>query len=78
MSKSDTYVARTEKFLEALSKELAFEVVDVEFVKEASQHYLRVYCDMDKEGGITIDDCAELSAIGLMKPTLLMSHTYLR
>ena len=61
MSKSDTYVARTEKFLEALSKELAFEVVDVEFVKEASEHYLRVYCDMDKEGGITIDDCVEIS-----------------
>ena len=59
MSKSDTYVARTEKFLEALSKELAFEVVDVEFVKEASEHYLRVYCD--KEGGITIDDCVEIS-----------------
>lgn len=61
MSKSDTYVAKTEKFLEGLSKKLMFETVDVEFVKEASEHYLRVYCDMDKEGGITIDDCVDIS-----------------
>ena len=61
MSKSDTYVAKTEKFLEGLSKKLMFETVDVEFVKESSEHYLRVYCDMDKEGGITIDDCVDIS-----------------
>ena len=61
MSKGDTYVVKTEKFLEELSKKLNFETVDVEFVKEGSEHYLRVYCDMDKEGGITIDDCVAIS-----------------
>ena len=61
MSKSDIYVKRTEEYLEKLQKEIDFELVDVEFVKEASQYYLRVYCDMDKEGGISIDDCVEIS-----------------
>lgn len=61
MSKSDIYVKRTEEYLEELQKEIDFELVDVEFVKEASQYYLRVYCDMDKEGGISIDDCVEIS-----------------
>ena len=59
MSKSETYVKRTEEFLEKLSGELKFEVVDVEFVKEAGEYYLRAYCDM--EGGIGIEDCAEIS-----------------
>ncbi len=31
------------------------ELVDVEYVKEGSDYYLRVYAD--KEGGITINDC---------------------
>lgn len=61
MSKSDIYVKRTEEYLEKLQKEIDFELVDVEFVKEASQYYLRVYCDMDKEGRISIDDCVEIS-----------------
>lgn len=39
--------------------EKGFELVDVEFVKEAGHWYLRVY--MDKEGGITIDDCVAVS-----------------
>ena len=43
MSKSETYVKRTEEFLEKLSSELDFEVVDVEFVKEAGEYYLRAY-----------------------------------
>ena len=32
-----------------------FELVDVEYVKEAGTWYLRAY--IDKEGGITVDDC---------------------
>ena len=32
-----------------------FELVDVEYVKEAGNWYLRAY--IDKEGGITINDC---------------------
>ncbi len=36
-----------------------FELVDVEYVKEGSDYYLRVYAD--KEGGINIDDCVFIS-----------------
>lgn len=36
-----------------------FELVDVEFVKEGTDYYLRVYAD--KSGGINIDDCVFIS-----------------
>lgn len=36
-----------------------YELVDLEYVKEGPFMYLRVY--LDKEGGITIDDCATVS-----------------
>ena len=36
-----------------------FELVDVEYVKEGGDYFLRVY--IDKEGGITLDDCQEVS-----------------
>lgn len=36
-----------------------FELVDVEFVKEGAQWYLKVY--IDKPGGIYIDDCEIVS-----------------
>lgn len=37
----------------------AFELVDVEYVKEGPHRYLRIY--MDKEGGITLEDCQTVS-----------------
>lgn len=39
--------------------EHGFELVDVEYVKEGSNWFLRVY--IDKEGGINIDDCQAVS-----------------
>ena len=39
--------------------ELHFELVDVEYVREVGEYYLRVY--IDKEGGINIDDCVTVS-----------------
>ncbi len=36
-----------------------FELVDVEYVKEAGTWYLRAY--IDKPGGITVDDCEMVS-----------------
>ena len=36
-----------------------FELVDVEYVKEAGNWYLRVY--VDKEGGFAVDDCEVVS-----------------
>ena len=55
LTKREEYEARAEKMLEPLMEENHFELVDVEYVKEAGQWYLRAY--VDKEGGITIDDC---------------------
>lgn len=40
-------------------KDNNFELVDVEYVKEGSNKYLRVY--VDKEGGITVEDCELVS-----------------
>jgi len=38
---------------------LNYELVDVEFIKEGANWYLRVY--IDKPGGISIDDCQAVS-----------------
>lgn len=59
MSKRDTYESRTEQLLLPLMEENQFELVDVEYVKEGSNWYLRAY--IDKPGGITIDDCELVS-----------------
>ena len=42
-----------------MMEEHHFELVDVEFVKEAGTWFLRAY--IDKPGGITIDDCELIS-----------------
>lgn len=55
MTKREEYETRTEEILEPIMKENDFELVDVEYVKEAENWYLRAY--IDKEGGITLDDC---------------------
>ncbi len=38
---------------------LNYELVDVEFIKEGANWYLRIY--IDKPGGISIDDCQAVS-----------------
>lgn len=55
MSKRETYETQTEAITLPITEELGFELVDVEYVKEGSTWYLRVY--IDKPGGITVDDC---------------------
>ena len=52
-------VARTEELVTPIIEENQFELVDVEYVKEGSNWYLRIYAD--KEGGISIDDCVLIS-----------------
>lgn len=59
MARRETYEQRTEELIMPVIKENNFELVDVEFVKEASTWYLRLY--VDKEGGITINDCELVS-----------------
>lgn len=45
--------------VEPFLAEGGFELVDVEFVKESGNWFLRVF--VDKEGGIDIDDCGKIS-----------------
>ena len=59
LNKREIYETKTEELVEPLVKVNKFELVDVEFVKEAGTNYLRIY--IDKEGGITIDDCEIIS-----------------
>lgn len=59
MSRKDEIVSRTEKLVLPLIEQDGLELVDVEYVKEAGEWYLRIYAD--KEGGITINDCESLS-----------------
>lgn len=40
---------------------LGYELVDVEFVKEGPNKYLRLY--IDKDGGVSIDDCVEVNNV---------------
>ena len=46
-------------YLEPITLEYKYEIVDVEYVKEGSTWFLRIY--IDKPGGITIDDCEKTS-----------------
>ena len=59
MSKKETYEQKTEELLLPIMEEHHFELVDVEYVKEGSNWYLRAY--IDKPGGITVDDCEAVS-----------------
>ncbi|KRN82595.1 hypothetical protein IV87_GL002171 [Pediococcus ethanolidurans] len=52
-------VETVQKEVEPLIESHQFDLVDIEFVKEGKSWYLRVY--IDKPGGITIEDCAEVS-----------------
>lgn len=59
MSKRETYEQKTEELLLPIMNEFRFELIDVEYVKEGSNWYLRAY--IDKPGGITVDDCEAVS-----------------
>ena len=59
MSKREQYEKQTEELLEPIVTGFGFELVDVEYVKEAGTWYLRAY--IDKPGGITVDDCEAVS-----------------
>ncbi len=59
LSKKEDYEARTEQLLVPILDANRFELVDVEYVKEGTNFYLRSY--IDKPGGITIDDCEKVS-----------------
>ena len=66
MSKREDYEARVEAFLLPVMEENHFELVDVEYVKEAGTWYLRAY--IDKEDFIDESYILEVSSPGLGRP----------
>ncbi|MEE1313940.1 MAG: ribosome maturation factor RimP [Lachnospiraceae bacterium] len=59
MAKRANIESRVESMVMPIIEEGKFELVDVEYVKEGANYYLRIYAD--KEGGINIDDCVTIS-----------------
>lgn len=59
MAKREDIEKKTEVLLMPILNEFSFDLWDVEYVKEGADYYLRAY--IDKEGGITIDDCVDVS-----------------
>lgn len=59
MSKREIYEQKTEELLLPIMEENGFELVDVEYVKEGGNWYLRAY--IDKPGGISVNDCELVS-----------------
>ena len=59
MSKRENYEAKTEELLAPIAEANHVEIYDVEYVKEGSDWYLRCY--IDKEEGVSIDDCEAVS-----------------
>lgn len=59
MAKKEIYEQKTEELLMPIILQHGFELVDVEYVKEGGNWYLRAY--IDKPGGIAVDDCEVVS-----------------
>ncbi|MGN0382923.1 MAG: ribosome maturation factor RimP [Eubacterium sp.] len=59
MSKKAEYEAKTEELLEDILNDEQCELYDIEYIKEGTNWYLRVY--IDKQEGVTIDDCEKVS-----------------
>ena len=59
MSRREEYEQKTEGLLLPILEKYHYELVDVEYVKEGSGWFLRAY--IDKEGGITVDDCEKVA-----------------
>ena len=60
--RKDGFMKVTEQvaaFAEPVVQEYGCELWDVEYVREGSEYFLRLY--IDKEGGVDIDDCEAIS-----------------
>ena len=71
MSRREEYEQKAEELITPIVEANGFELVDVEYVKEGGTWYLRAY--IDKEGGITVDDCAVHFLTGWTQRTLSMT-----
>ena len=59
MSKREIYEKKAEALILPIITKNNYELVDVEFVREGSNCFLRAY--VDKEGGFTVNDCEKVS-----------------
>ena len=59
MTKRENYELKATEMLAPICERAGVEIYDVEYVNEAGEWYLRAY--IDKEGGVTIDDCEAVS-----------------
>ena len=53
------YEEIAESLVTPITESMGISVYDVEYVKEGSDHYLRIY--IDKPGGVNINDCEAVS-----------------
>ena len=77
MTKHEEYESRAESMLLPMMEEYGYELVDVEFVKEGRDRYLRAY--VDKPGGITIDDLEKVNKrwSGMMDEADFIDEAYI-
>ena len=59
MGKHEDYEIKTRELILPVLKDAGVELYDIDFEKEGSDWYLRVY--IDKEGGVDINDCEKVS-----------------
>ena len=59
MSKRESYEKKAEALILPIINKNNYELVDVEFVREGSNWFLRAY--VDKEGGFSVNDCEKAS-----------------
>lgn len=59
MGKHENYEVQTKELILPILENFGVELYDIDFEKEGSDWYLRVY--IDKEGGVDINDCEKVS-----------------
>ena len=59
MSKREGYEKKAEALILPIINKNNYELVDIEFVREGSNWFLRAY--VDKEGGFSVNDCEKVS-----------------
>ncbi|UCF56920.1 MAG: ribosome maturation factor RimP [Deltaproteobacteria bacterium] len=77
VSKAHLVTKQVADLVEPILDEMGFELVDVEYLSKYGRWVLRLY--IDKEGGVTIDDCARVSGeIGdLIDVRDIIKHEYI-
>ena len=59
MSKRESYEKKAEALILPIINKNNYELVDIEFVREGSNWFLRAY--VEKEGGFSVNDCEKVS-----------------